>query len=262
MKLNLQRPIVFFDLETTGLNPSEDRIIEICCIKLHPDGKRDIKTRRVNPEKEISSEASEITGITDDDVKDEPTFKQMAKGIYNFFENCDISGYNIMRFDLRVLTEEFKRAGISFDASAHQLVDVQRIFHKKEPRTLEAALRFYCKKDLEGAHAAENDVIATIDVLEGQLDMYDDIENDITQLAEYCKDERWVDMNGRLHWKGEDASIGFGKNQGKLLKDLVKTDRGYLDWILRGEFPEDTKRIIQNAIKNGIYPSKKELEVK
>ena len=258
MKMNLQRPIVFFDLETTGLNPTEDRVIEICCIKVHPDGKKDVKTRRVNPEKPISKEASDITGISDEDVANEPTFKQLAKGIFNFFEGCDISGYNIMRFDLRVLTEEFKRAGISFDASNHQLVDVQRIFHKKEPRTLEAALRFYCKKDLEGAHAAENDVFATIDVLEGQLDMYDDLENDIEALAEYCKDERWVDMNGRLHWKDGEAAIGFGKNQGKLLRDLITADRGYLKWILNGEFPEDTKRIIRDAMDKGVYPSKKE----
>ncbi len=259
MKLVLERPLVCFDLETTGLNPTEDRIIEICCIKVHPDGKREVKTRRVNPERPISEEASEITGISDADVADEPTFKQMAKGIYNFFKGCDISGYNILRFDLRVLNEEFKRAGITFDVSETKLIDVQRIFHKKEPRTLEAALRFYCNKDLEGAHAAENDVLATIDVLEGQLEMYDELENNMEFLAKYCKDERWVDMTGRIHWKGNEAAIGFGKNQGKLLADLVKTDRGYLEWILRGEFPDDTKNIVRDAVKKGIFPNKEDL---
>ena len=262
MQLKLQRPIVFFDLETTGLNTKTDQIIEICCIKINPDNTRTIKTRRVKPTCEISAESSEITGITYDDVKDEPTFNQMAKGIYNFFKDCDISGYNILRFDIPVLTEEFKRAGIEFDITQHEIVDVQRIFHKREPRTLEAALQFYCEKELEGAHAAENDVIATIDVLEGQLEKYADLENNIETLAKYCKDERWVDITGRLHWKGGEAAIGFGKNQGRLLRELTKTDAGYLKWILKGEFPEDLKSIIKDAMDNGIFPIKEDVEKK
>ena len=255
MKLNLERPIVFFDLETTGLNPKTDRIIEICVIKVHPDGSKDVKTRRMNPTIPISEESSEITGITDEDVKDCPTFRQLAKGIYDFMDGCDISGYNILRFDLPLLIEEFKRVDIEYSMKDVEVIDVQRIYHKKEPRTLEAALQFYCNEELSGAHAAENDVEATIKVLEGQLDKYEDIGGDVRELAKFCKDDRWVDMAGRLHWKGTEVAIGFGRKQGSLLKDMIKTDRSYIDWILRGEFPEDTKEIIRNAIA-GKFPVK------
>ena len=257
MKLKLERPIVFFDLETTGLNTQTDRIIEICVIKVHPDGHRETKTRRINPTIPISPESSEITGIYDDDVKDSPTFGQLAQGIKDFMTDCDISGYNILRFDIPLLVEEFKRVSIDFSMKGVEVIDVQRIFHKREPRTLEAALKYYCEQEHAGAHAAEDDVIATIDVLEGQLGMYDDLESSVAKLAKFCKDDRWVDTAGRLHWKGGEVAVGFGKKQGMLLKDLVKTDKGYLDWILRGEFPEDTKEIIRNA-KKGDYPVKED----
>ena len=255
MKLNLVRPIVFFDLETTGLNPKTDRIIEICVIKLHPDGTKEVKTRRINPTIPISKESSEITGITNEDVKDCPVFRQLAKGIFTFMSGCDISGYNILRFDIPLLVEEFNRVGINFETKDVNIIDVQRIYHKKEPRTLEAALKYYCDEELDGAHAAENDVEATIKVLAGQLEMYDDLSEDVEAVAKFCKDDRWVDSAGRLHWKGEDVAIGFGRKQGMLVRDLLRQDRGFIDWILNGEFPSDTKEILRNAI-NGIYPKK------
>ena len=255
MKLNLKRPIVFFDLETTGLNPQTDRIIEICAIKLHPDGRREVKTRRINPTIPISKESSEITGITNADVKDCPVFRQLSKGIHSFFEGCDISGYNILRFDLPLLQEEFKRVGINMDMRGINVIDVQRIYHKKEPRTLEAALQYYCNEELAGAHAAENDVEATIKVLAGQLEKYDDLSEDVEAVAKFCKDDRWVDNAGRLHWKGEEVAIGFGRKQGMLVKELLKNDRGFIDWIINGEFPNDTKQILKDAI-NGVYPKK------
>ena len=255
MNLQLTRPIVFFDLETTGLNPQVDRVIEICVIKLHPDGQKEVKTKRINPTVPISKESSEITGITDEDVKDCPTFAQFAKGIKAVMEGCDISGYNILRFDIPMLVEEFKRSDVEFSLKDVQIIDVQRIYHKMEPRTLEAAMKFYCNEELDGAHAAENDVEATIKVLEGQISKYEDLSGDVSEIAEFCKDERWVDTAGRLHWKDGEAAIGFGKKQGTLLKEMVKNDRGYLDWMLRGEFPEDTKDIIRNAFK-GEFPAK------
>lgn len=257
MKLKLKRPIVFFDLETTGLNPATDRIIEICVIKLNPDGTREIKTRRINPTIPISKESSEITGITDEDVKDSPKFRQLGKGIASFMSGCDISGYNILRFDIPLLVEEFKRIDVDFDMTGIEVVDVQRIYHKKEPRTLAAALKYYCDEEISGAHAAENDVEATIKVLAGQLEKYEDLSDDVAAVAKFCKDARWVDNAGRLHWKDGEVAIGFGKKQGLLLKDLVKSDRGYIDWILNSEFPSDTKDILRNAIK-GKFPTKEE----
>jgi DNA polymerase III subunit epsilon len=257
MKLKLKRPIVFFDLETTGLNPATDRIVEICVIKLHPDGTREIKTRRINPTIPISKESSEITGITDEDVKDSPKFRQLGKGIASFMSGCDISGYNILRFDIPLLVEEFKRIDVDFDMTGIEVVDVQRIYHKKEPRTLAAALKYYCNEEISGAHAAENDVEATIKVLAGQLEKYEDLSDDVAAVAKFCKDARWVDNAGRLHWKDGEVAIGFGKKQGLLLKDLVKSDRGYIDWILNSEFPSDTKDILRNAIR-GKFPTKEE----
>ncbi len=255
MKLKLERPIIFFDLETTGLNPQTDRIIEICVIKVFPDGGRESKTRRINPTIPISAESTEVTGIRDEDVKDCPTFKQLAKGLHEFMTGCDLSGFNVLRFDLPMLVEEFKRVEVDFNLQNVHIVDVQRIYHKKEPRNLEAALEFYCNEKLAGAHAAENDVEATIKVLEGQLNKYEDLGVTVQELAKYCKDDRWVDCSGRLHWKSGEAAIGFGKKQGTLLKDMVKEERSYLDWILKGEFPEDTKEIIRNALE-GRYPKK------
>ena len=252
MKLKLDRPMICFDLETTGLNPSTDRIIEMCLIKVYPNGDRDVKTRRINPEQPIGKEASEITGIKDEDVKDSPTFAKVAKSLLEFLDGCDLSGYNLLRFDVPVLVEEFKRVGLEYDLKEVQIVDVQRIFHKKEARTLEAALKFYCDKDLEGAHAAENDVIATLDVLEGQLERYDDLEPTLEYLAAYTKDDRWADQTGRLHWVDGEAAVAFGKHKGTKLSVLVRSEPGFLKWILGKEFPEDVKKIVRDALEGKI----------
>ena len=257
MKLKLTRPMICFDLETTGLNPTKDRIMELCMIKVHPNGDRDVKTRRLNPQQPISKEASEITGITDDDVKDSPTFKSIAKSLLQFIEGCDLSGYNLIRFDIPVLVEEFKRVGLELDLTEVNVVDVQRIYHKREPRTLEAALKHYCGEELAGAHAAENDVEATIKVLEGQLEMYDDLEPELETLAAYCKDDRWADNSGRLHWVEGEAAIAFGKHAGTKLRVLATKERGFLDWVLKKEFPEDVKAIIKDAL-NGKFLTKPE----
>ena len=256
MKLQLDRPIVFFDLETTGLNPTEDRIIEISCVKLMPDGSLDEpRTKRLNPGKPISAESSRITGITDEMLKDCPTFLQISKGLLDYLAGCDLGGFNIARFDLPMLTEEFKRIGKAFDPAAFQIVDAQRIYHKKEPRTLEAAYRFYCGKTLEGAHSAEADVLATVAVLLAQIERYDDLPVKTADIAQFCRDERFVDSAGRFHWQGEEASIAFGKKNGTLLRTLAVTDPGFLSWMISNDFPEDTKKICKEALK-GRFPVK------
>lgn len=248
MNLSLKRPVIFFDLETTGLNTFSDRIIEICVIKLFPDGSCDTRTRRINPEIAISKESSRITGIYKEDLEGSPKFKTVAKGLLEFLEGADISGYNVLRFDIPLLNEEFKRNGFVWDMSDVKVVDVQRIYHKREPRGLEAALKYYCNETLKGAHAAENDVEATIKVLEGQIAMYDDLPRDFESLAEYCKDERWVDATGRLHWVDGEVAVAFGKKAGTSLRKLVKTDKGFLDWVCKNDFPQDVKEIIKDAL--------------
>ncbi|MBU0550575.1 3'-5' exonuclease [Myxococcota bacterium] len=255
MKLNLERPLVFFDLETTGLNVQEDRIIEIAVVKLLPDGRRETKTRRINPTIPISAASTEITGISDEDVKDAPKFAQLAESLRDWISGCDLAGYNIMRFDVPMLLEEFERAGVPFSLEGVRLIDAQRIFHKKEPRTLEAALRFYCDEALDNAHAAEADVNATIKVLEGQLTHYEDLPQDLDALARFCQDDRWVDLQGRLHWDGDEVVMGFGKKKGASLKGLIQRDPNYINWILDGRFPSDVKHIIREA-REGRFPQR------
>ena len=199
MKLNLKRPILFLDLETTGLNVATDRIIEICVLKLNPDGTREIKTRRINPTIPISPEAQAIHGISNEDVTNEPTFREVAKSFAKWMEGCDIAGYNSTKFDVPMLSEEFLRAGIDFNFRKRKLIDVQNIFHKMEQRTLKAAYRFYCDKNLDNAHSAEADTIATMEILEAQLDRYpDDLQNDISFLSDFSTRNRNLDYAGRI----------------------------------------------------------------
>jgi len=242
MKLNLTKPLVFFDLETTGINITHDRIVEISIIKVWPDGREVERTRRVNPEMHIPDEATAIHHITDDDVAGEPTFKQIAKSLAEIFSDSDIAGFNSNRFDIPLLIEEFNRAGISLDLSKTRFVDVQTIFHKKEQRTLVAAYKFYCGKNLEEAHSANADTRATYEVLKAQLDHYDDLPNDIKALAEYSSHSRNVDFAGRLikDDNGREV-INFGKYKGKLAEDVLRTDTGYYGWIMQGDFPQNTK---------------------
>jgi DNA polymerase-3 subunit epsilon len=242
MKLQLKRPIIIFDLETTGINLTEDRVVEISLIKVMPDGTTDTKTRRINPEMHIPEQATAIHHITDDDVKDAPTFKQIAKSLAKLFEGCDIAGFNSNRFDIPMLDQEFQRADVDFDFSKARFVDVQTIFHKKEPRNLTAAYRFYCGKDLENAHSATADTQATYEVLLAQLERYDDLPTTVDKLSDFSSQNRNVDFLGRLVFdeKGREV-INFGKYKGKLAEDVLKKDSGYYGWIMQGDFTKNTK---------------------
>lgn len=246
MRLKLTRPIVFFDIETTGTNITQDRIVEISMIKLLPDPTKQpiVETRRVNPCIPIPAEATAVHGITDEDVASCRTFKEMAKEIAQFFVGCDIAGFNSNKFDLPMLSEEFGRAGVSFDFSKHRLIDVQTIFHKKEQRTLVAAYRFYCGKNLDEAHSAAADTLATLEVLEAQLERYPDLPNDVEQLSLYSSQNNNVDLMGRLVYNehGQEV-INFGKYKGKLAEEVLKKDPGYYSWILSGDFPQNTKDV-------------------
>lgn len=246
MRLKLTRPIVFFDLETTGTNITQDRIVEISMIKLLPDQTKQpiVETRRVNPCIPIPAEATAVHGITDEDVAGCRTFKEMAKEIAQFFVGCDIAGFNSNKFDLPMISEEFSRAGVSFDFSKHRFIDVQTIFHKKEQRTLVAAYRFYCDKNLEDAHSAAADTMATLEVLEAQLERYPDLPNDVERLSVYSSQNNNVDLMGRLIYNERHQEvINFGKYKGKLAEEVLKKDPGYFSWILGGDFPQNTKDV-------------------
>lgn len=246
MELNLRKPLVFFDLETTGTDTAKDRIVEISVLKVHPGGKEETRTRRVNPEMPIPPASTEVHGITDEDVKDEPTFKQVAKSLANFMEGCDVAGFNSSRFDIPLLAEEFLRAGIDFDFSKRKMVDVQIIFHKKEQRTLEAALKFYCGKDLTDAHSAEADTKATYEVLKGQLAMYPDLENDIDFLSrEFSAYNNNVDLAGRIILNEDGVEVfNFGKHRGKSVVEILKTEPSFFSWMLDADFPLNTKQVL------------------
>ena len=245
MKLNLKNPIVFFDLETTGTNINTDRIVEICYLKVYPNGNEESKTLRINPEMHIPESTSLIHGIFDADVVDCPTFKEVAKTIANDIEGCDIAGFNSNRFDVPVLVEEFLRAGVDIDISRRKFVDVQVIFHKKEQRTLSAAYKFYCDKNLEDAHSAEADTRATYEVLKSQLDRYDDLENDIAKLAEFSSFNKNVDFAGRMVYDENGIEIfNFGKYKGQSVAEVLKKDQGYYSWILGNDFTLNTKAML------------------
>ncbi len=246
MQLNLKNPLVFFDLETTGINITKDRIVEISLLKVHPNGKEEIKSRRINPEMPIPSLAIAIHGITDDDVKDCPTFKQVAKSLADMLEGCDLAGFNSSRFDVPMLSEEFLRAGVDFDMSKRKFVDVQIIFHKKEPRTLEAAYKFYCDKELENAHSAEADTVATYEVLKSQLERYPDLENDIAFLSkEYSSFNNNVDFAGRIVLDENSVEVfNFGKHKGKPVAQILRNEPSYYSWMMDGDFPLNTKQML------------------
>ena len=246
MKLNLNKPIIFFDLETTGINISNDRIIEICYIKVFPNGNEESKTMRLNPETHISEESSKITGIYDDDVKECPTFKDVAKELAQSFEGADLAGYNSNNFDIPLLMEEFLRVGIDIDLSKRNCIDVQNIFHKMEQRTLVAAYKFYCKEELDNAHSAFADTKATYEVLKAQLDRYpDDLENDMAYLAKFSKRNNTVDFAGRMIYDEQEREIfNFGKYKGRNVAEILRIDPGYYSWMMQGDFTRNTKQIL------------------
>ena len=257
--LELARPIIFFDLEATGTNPQIDRIVEICVAKLMPGGESMIKTRRLNPERPIPTESTEIHGITDEDVANEPTFAQVANSLNLFFEDCDLSGYNIIRYDIPLLTNEFKKAGLNFSMAGRRIIDAQNIFHKMEPRTLGAAMKFFCGREIVDAHTAEADVLVTISVLDAQLEKYSDLPRDMNKLHEFCNptDPRWIDSTGKFKWDDNgEAIVAFGKNKGVLLKEIASNNPGFLSWIMRMDFSEDAKKIAKDGL-GGKFPRKK-----
>ena len=248
MKLNLERPIAFFDLETTGIDVSKDRIVEIAVLKVHPDGNRDMKVRRINPTIPIPEEASAVHGITDEDVADMPTFDQLAKSLFIFLSDCDLAGFNSNRFDIPLLVEEFLRVGIRLDVQDRNLIDVQNIFHKQEKRTLEAAYKFYCEKELVNAHSAEADIEATYEVLEAQIERYEDLENDMTFLHEFSKRQNFADLAGRIALDEEEQEVfNFGKHKGKRLVDVFTREPSYYSWMMNGDFPLYTKEILKDV---------------
>jgi DNA polymerase III subunit epsilon len=246
MKLTLQRPIVFFDLETTGVDIAKDRIVQIAALRLSPDGREEIRTRLINPGIPIPAAATAIHGITDATVAGEPRFADLARGIADFFGGADIAGFNSNRFDLPLLVEEFGRCAIAFPAEGTKLVDVQTIYHRKEERTLSAAYRFYCEGTLEHAHDAEADVRATLEVFRRQLDRYEDLGTTVDEIHAFCNSDAIVDF-GRKLIRNERGEIiyAFGKNRGK----PVMADPEYAEWMLRGDFPESTKTVLRALLK-------------
>ena len=253
MKLNLKNPLVFFDLETTGVNINNDRIVEICYLKVYPNGNEESKTLRINPEMHIPEQSSAVHGIYDEDVADCPTFKEVAKQIARDIEGCDIAGFNSNRFDVPLLAEEFLRAGVDIDMSRRKFIDVQVIYHKLEQRTLSAAYKFYCDKNLEDAHTAEADTRATYEVLKAQLDRYPEtLQNDMAFLSEYSSFTRNVDFAGRMVYDEQGVpTFNFGKYKGKSVEEVLRRDPGYYSWMLQGDFTLNTKQML-TRIKLGM----------
>ena len=275
MELNLTRPIAFFDLETTGIKVATDRIVEICIHKVNVDGTSKTKTLKINPEMPIPPEVTEIHGITDEDVKDAPKFSEVAHELAHFLENCDLAGFNSNHFDIPLLAEEFLRSGVDFDLKGRRFVDVQNIFHKMEPRNLLAAYKFYCNKDLENAHSAEADTIATFEILKAQLDRYQDVPfkdrqgkvskpivNDMKSLSDFTYITKSVDLIGHIVYNDKKEEVfNFGKHKGKRVEDVFKTEPSYYDWIMKSEFPLSTKKVITSIKLRGFNKESVKLDL-
>jgi DNA polymerase-3 subunit epsilon len=245
MKLKLTRPLVIFDLETTGVNINHDRIVEISLLKIFPNEDEELRTFRVNPGIPIPKEVSEIHGIYDKDVADKPTFKQLAPELNEFLKLCDFGGFNSNKFDFPLMVEEFYRAEIDFDIENRKFVDVQRIFHKMEPRNLTAAVKFYVNEDLEGAHSAEVDTIATWKVLKAQIEKYESLPSDVKGLHEFSSTDNAVDLAGRFVFnQKKEAVFNFGKHKGKTIESVLRSEPSYYNWMMDGDFPLQTKRVL------------------
>ncbi len=245
MTLNLKKPICFFDLETTGINVAKDRIVEIAILKVYPNGNKESHTWRVNPEMPIPAKTTAIHGITNEMVADEPTFNELAPKVYALIKDCDLGGFNSNRFDIPLLAEELLRAEVDFDMKKALAIDVQTIFHKMEKRTLEAAYKFYCNKELVDAHSAAADTQATYEVLLGQLARYDDLENDVAFLADFSSHKDHVDFAGFISYNEEGKEVfSFGKYKGRLVDDILDSDSGYFGWLQNADFPLYTKKVL------------------
>lgn len=259
MELHLEKPIAFFDIESTGTNVVKDRIVEICIYKVMPNGTSETKLRRINPTIPIPPEVTAIHGITNEDIANEPTFKQISKSLNDFLKDCDLAGYNSNKFDVPMLIEEFLRSGIDFNLQNRKLVDVQNIFHKMEPRTLKAAYKFYCGKELVDAHTAEADTIATYEILVSQIERYKNteytdndgkiskpIQNNINALYEFSYNHRNVDLVGHIVFNAQGKeSFNFGKHKGKTVEQVLKKEPQYYDWIMNADFPLYTKNVLK-----------------
>jgi DNA polymerase III subunit epsilon len=255
ISLQLSRPLAVLDLETTGLKPDADRIVEIAIVKIHPDGKTAEYVKRVNPQIPIPPEAAAIHGIRDEDVTNEPPFKEIAQEVAHFLFECDLGGFNLTGYDLRLLLREFERSGIKFSLDNRAIVDAKQIYHAREPRTLEAACRFYLNESHEHAHSALDDAVATWRVLNAQVLHYKDLPSDPASLDRMFN--RYLDSDGKFEWNGEKAAFAFGKYRGRLLQDIAEADAEYLMWIAgKGEFRQDAKQIARNALK-GEFPRKR-----
>ena len=257
MNLHLKKPLAFFDLETTGINPVRDRIVEIAIVKVHPDGKEETKKLLVNPSVPIPIECSMIHAIYDKDVKDAPVFKEIAKEIEIFIKGCDLGGYNLVQFDIPMLVEEFMRAGIDFSLDSIKIIDAQKIFFMMEPRTLSAAYKFYCDKSLENAHSALADTVATYEVFKGQVEKYAGVEledkngkiytpikNDIGHVHQHTI-SKLADLAGRIIYNDDNIEVfNFGKHKGKQVEEILKKEPGYYEWMMKGDFPQYTKKVL------------------
>jgi DNA polymerase III subunit epsilon len=242
MPLQLKRPLVFIDLETTGVNLSSDRIVEIAIVKILPDGTKTVKQKIVNPQMPIPKGSTAIHGITDEKVKDAPTFKQVANELKQFIDDADFSGYNSNRFDIPLLMEEFLRAGFTIDMTDRRLVDVQHIFHMMEKRTLGAAYKFYCEKELQDAHSAEADAHATWEILEAQLNRYEHLGNSLDTILQFTGEEKFVDFARRFIMDNDVEVFNFGKHKGRPVSEVLKAEPQYYDWMMKGDFPLHTKQ--------------------
>lgn len=252
MELKLNNPIAFFDLETTGINVVSDRIVEISILRISPKGEEDVLTQRINPGIPIPEQTTQIHGITDQDVADAPTFKEVARKLAKFIEGCDLGGYNCNRFDIPLLAEEFLRADVDVSFKKRKVVDVQVIFHKMEQRTLSAAYKFYCSKVLEDAHSAQADTLATYEILKAQLSHYKDLENDMQFLSQFSSHNKNVDFAGRIVYNDKGIEVfNFGKHKGKSVEQILKDEPGYYGWIINGDFPIHTKNVLTEIKMRG-----------
>lgn len=243
MNLKLTRPIAFLDLETTGINITNDRIVEIAIVKIQVDGSKQLKRKLLNPTIPIPKTSSDIHGITDEMVKNAPTFKQVANELKQFIDNCDMGGYNSNRFDLPLLIEEFSRAGITFNIDGRKMVDVQKVFHQMEQRTLGAAYKFYCNKTLEGAHGAEVDATATWEILEAQIERYPNLGDTVETIVKFTGEDDIVDFARRFVKDDKGVEIfNFGKHKGKSIAQVLKEEPQYYDWMMKGDFASNTKQ--------------------
>jgi len=254
--LRLTRPLAVFDLEITGTDPSSDRIVEISVLRVEPGGGSEVRTRRVNPGRPIPPEATAIHGIRDEDVRDEPEFRRIARGLLDFLGDSDLAGFNILRFDIPLLDREFRDCGMDLELAGRRVIDAMTIFHRKEPRHLSAAVAFYLGREHVGAHGAEADVTASLDVLDAQLERYSDLPRSVEELDGWCRPPVPADAaspSGKFLFRNGEVVLAFGKHQGKALRDVAREQPDYLRWILKQDFPPDAKRIVESALK-GEFP--------